>query len=162
VRSEPGSGTTFKIYLPRIERTIETGVGASSVAGNAHKSATVLLVENEEQLRSLARQILLRHGYTVLEARTGVEAVQHAEQEARPIDLLLTDIVMPEMHGRELAERVKRCHPEAKIVFMSGYTENTEAGHRVPGGEIPLLMKPFTPEGLIGKVREALSGRCSG
>jgi CheY-like chemotaxis protein len=157
VSSEPGSGTTFRIYLPlagavRTRRDTPPPRLPVSVG-----SETILLVEDEERVRRAARRILEASGYTVLEAATGAEAVRLCETHPRPIRLVLTDMVMPEMGGRELSAHVVRLRPEAKILFMSGYTEDVALHHDVLAPGAMFLDKPFTPVTLTQKVREALA-----
>jgi PAS domain S-box-containing protein len=156
VQSEPGLGTTFEIYLPQVETPTESGgadeVGARLAAGHE----TILLVEDEEDVRGLAREVLERHGYTVLEAGDGVQALRRCETEGDRIDLILTDVVMPRMSGRELVDRVRATRPGTRVLYMSGYTEDAIVRHGVRDSSMFLLGKPFTPADLIGKVREVL------
>jgi signal transduction histidine kinase len=158
VDSELEKGTTFKIYLPRTEevrvpgRASEEDLPAISVRG----SETVLIVEDEEQVRELASQILASHGYQVLVARNGPEALRTSGQHDGSIHLLLTDVVMPEMNGQELAERLLLQRPDTRVLFMSGYSHDVIAHHRVRDGEIDFLPKPFSLEGLTHKVRIVL------
>jgi two-component system, cell cycle sensor histidine kinase and response regulator CckA len=158
VYSEPGHGTTFEIYLPGVDEaaeSVETTVDSASVPLG---SGTILLVEDEENLRKLAYKILQQNGYWVLEAANGEEALFLAQEYAKqPIDLLVTDVVMPGMNGFELAKRLAPLHPEAKVLCMSGYTDSTinHYGFLAPGK--PFLPKPFTPDALLHKVREVLN-----
>jgi len=156
VYSEPGQGTTFKIYLPiatlgRTKRDTPPPRLPVRVG-----SETILLVEDEERVRKAARRILEGSGYTVIEAATGAEAVRLCETHPTPIGLVLTDMVMPEMGGRELSSHVGRLRPEAKILFMSGYTEDAALHHNVLAPGAMFLDKPFTPVSLTQKVRDAL------
>jgi signal transduction histidine kinase len=155
VYSEPGQGSTFKIYLPRSDEA-ETLVTAPVPVAAVHGSETVLLVEDEDQLRIVACGILARNGYRILDARNGGEAVLLAERHGGPIHLLLTDVVMPQMSGRELAEHLLLLRPEMRVLYMSGYTEDAIVHHRVLSPGIALLQKPITPERLLHKVREVL------
>jgi CheY-like chemotaxis protein len=116
----------------------------------------VLLVEDDHQLRTVARTILTRNGYTVLEALTGGDAVQLCEKHPGRIDLLLTDVIMPRMSGREIANRVSELRPTTKVLFMSGYTEEAIVHHDILQPGVTLLQKPITPDGLLRKVREVL------
>ncbi len=156
VYSELGKGTTFKIYLPRVDANIEVaGVPVSQEAATGG-SETILLVEDAEALRALAREVLERAGYMVLAASDGSEAVRMAEQRKTPIHLLLTDVVMPGMSGREVAEQLKRHRPEIKVVYMSGYTDNAIVHHGVLEEGVAFLPKPFTGKSLVRRVRQVL------
>ena len=117
---------------------------------------TILLVEDEEAVRDLARDILVARGYTVLEARHGDEALRVCEQHRGPIHLVLTDVVMPEMSGRQLADRLTVLHPDLKVLYMSGYTDNAVVHHGVLDPGTAFLQKPFMPNILSLKVREVL------
>jgi len=156
VYSEPGQGTTFKIYLPRIEDPADAGQGGVALAAPAHGMETILLVEDEDAVRDLARDILAGCGYTVLEAPHGAEALRISEQHAGKIDLMLTDVVMPEMNGRELAERLAAQRPETKVLYMSGYTDHAVVHHGVLAPQTAFLQKPFTEAVLTHKLREIL------
>jgi CheY-like chemotaxis protein len=155
VYSEPGQGATFRIYLPRVDESpaaIQQARSTTSVVG----TETILLTEDAPALRGTARQILERYGYTVLVAPNGTEALTLAESCRGLIHLLLTDVVMPGMSGRELAERFTAQRPEAKVLYMSGYTDDAVVRHGVLRPGIAYLQKPFTPESLAHKVREVL------
>jgi two-component system cell cycle sensor histidine kinase/response regulator CckA len=156
VYSEPGRGTTFKIYLPRVEGVVETVEPGAVRTKTVRGSETILLVEDENGVRRLAHSILRAHGYTVLEARHGKEAILLSGQHEGLIRLMVTDVVMPEMSGRELAEHLKPSRPNMKVLFMSGYTDKAmlHQGTLEPG--TAFLQKPFTPEALARKVREVL------
>jgi len=162
VYSEPGRGTTFKIYLPRVEEAAEPVEPAKALAGPPRGLETVLVVEDDEALRELAREILQSHGYTVLEARHGGEALPIGERHAGPIHLLVTDVVMPWMSGRELARRLMPAHPEMKVLYVSGYTENAVVHNGVLDPDTAFLQKPFTPDALARKVREVLDAPRAG
>jgi len=153
VYSEVGHGTTFRIYLPVVEGEPEENEARAAMAGG---SETVLLVEDEVKLRSLARRILESEGYRVLEAPTSMEALLIASRHTGPIHMLLTDVVMPVMSGRELAETLAKRRAEMKILYMSGYTDDTIVRHGVLKSEVAFLQKPFAPEALARKVREVL------
>ena len=154
VESEPGKGTTFQVYVPRIAGDISPSKPAEpSRAEQFHGSETVLVVEDAEPLRQLARQLLESTGYTVLEAATGAEAIAVAEQHGNPIHLLLTDVIMPGMDGCALATHLSPLHPEMKVLYMSGHTDRI-IGVLEPGTF--LLHKPFTRDALTHKVHEVL------
>ena len=154
VYSEPGHGTTFKIYLPRVEEAGEKLHAEKHLA--ARGSETVLLCEDDEKVRVLVRTSLASLGYTVLEAATAEEALLFQNRYAGRIDLLLTDLVMPRMNGRDLADRLRTLLPELKVLFMSGYTEHSIVHDGALGQDFHFLQKPFTPESLGRRVRELL------
>jgi signal transduction histidine kinase len=156
VYSEPGKGTTFKIYLPRTEDDVARVDHRRAATPPAHGSETILLVEDEKGVRDLVRDVLETCGYTVLEARHGIEALAVARRHGGPIDLLLTDAVMPQMGGPELAECLVALQPGLKVLYMSGYTERTVVHHRVLDADVPYLQKPVTVEAVTRRVREVL------
>ncbi|MBI2901253.1 MAG: response regulator [Planctomycetes bacterium] len=157
VYSEPGRGATFKIYLPRVDAPLDTQAPAGAPSRPLLQgSETILVAEDEPQVRHLTCHVLKMHGYTVLEARHGGEAVAVAEAHRDVIHLLLSDVVMPEMDGRELAERLAVSRPETRVLFLSGYASNAIVHHGVLDAGIAFLQKPFTPAALAGKVREVL------
>jgi CheY-like chemotaxis protein len=158
--SEAGKGTSFKIYLPRFSATGEALATQPALAAEADQPSpgheTILLVEDEENLRRLARQYLENQGYNVIDAPDGSTAIQISQAHKGPIHLLLTDVIMPGMNGRELANKVSPTRPEMRVLYMSGYTEN-HIGHNGTLDEgITLLQKPFTLPALKAKVREML------
>ncbi|MBI3181093.1 MAG: response regulator [Myxococcales bacterium] len=161
VYSEPGRGSTFKVYLPRTEEPLGDAQGAPPGAPTKG-SETILLVEDEDAVRAVAREILQRNGYRVLEAANPYDALALSERHQIEIHLLLTDVVMPGMGGRQLAERLHEARPETRVLYMSGYTENTVVHHGVLQSGVLLLQKPLTPESLLVKVREALGASKSG
>ena len=154
VHSEPGQGSTFKIYLPLAE--IQAAVGAGASNPPAAGSETVLLVEDEEAILRLSEMILTKHGYEVLAAQSPAEALELARQYEGAIHLLITDVVMPEMNGRELKDRLKALRPEIKVLFMSGYTSDVIAHQGVIEEGVAFLQKPFTVASLAQKVREVM------
>jgi signal transduction histidine kinase len=156
VYSEPGQGATFKIYLPASEIAADRQAAPQAILRTRGGNETILLVEDDEMVRSLIRRTLQGQGYTLLEARHGDEALSLSAQHSEPIDLLLTDVVMPQISGRELAERLKTLRPQMKTLFMSGYMDNTVVRHGVLEAEIEFLPKPFLPSVLTSKVREVL------
>ena len=156
VYSEPNQGTSFKVYLPRLEAPMKADSEKPAAETGPRGSETVLLVEDEEVVRGLATHILEDAGYKVLAARGGAEAIQFCTQPAEQIDLLLTDVVMPETSGKEVAERVTALMPHTKVLFMSGYTDQAIVHHGVLDSNVEFIQKPFTPLGLSKKVREVL------
>jgi PAS domain S-box-containing protein len=157
VYSEPGLGTTFKIYLPRIEEDTESLKPSAVSTKSLQGSETILLVEDEEIVRKLACTILQKNGYKVLEAPNGEEALRIVQgQNGNPIHLLVTDVVMPGMSGRQLADHLERLRPEMKILYISGYTDNAIVHHGILDEGMNYIQKPFTIEGLARKVREVL------
>ncbi len=154
--SELGQGTSFKIYLPANETASNAPTTPKTQAVSGRGSETILLVEDEEMVRNMVRAALQDKGYTILEARHGSEAISLSEQHQGSIDLLVTDVVMPYMSGRELAERLKALRPLMKVLFMSGYTDDTVVRHGLLAAEVEFLPKPFSPSRLVSKVREVL------
>ena len=159
VYTEPGRGTSFKVYLPRIEdeQTVRGRDGKSDARELPRGSETVLLVEDEKGVRELAREYLELTGYTVIAAEDGHTALELAAMHVGPIQLLMTDVVMPGISGRELAGRVKTIRPEIKVLFMSGYTDQAVVHHGILDTDAALLQKPFTMAALAAKLREILS-----
>jgi signal transduction histidine kinase len=157
VYSEPGQGTTFKIYLPQVDELPGSLPESEEPAALLRGKETVLLVEDEPAVRELAAHVLRAQGYTVLEADNGDAALrQVGEQAGEKIHLLLTDVVMPRMSGKELADRLKVIRPDLKVLFTSGYTDDAIVHHGVLQAEIAFLQKPFSPVTLARKVREVL------
>jgi PAS domain S-box-containing protein len=155
VYSEPGKGTTFRIYLPRCEDKAELKESPER-AERPRGMETILLVEDEPLVRSISKATLRAQGYTILEAENGLEALQLASEYPDEIHLLVTDVVMPEISGAEAAERIKNVRPDIRVLYVSGYTENTVVHHGVLEEGIQFLPKPFTPSALAHKVREIL------
>ncbi|HMK76072.1 MAG TPA: PAS domain S-box protein [Thermodesulfobacteriota bacterium] len=156
VYSEPGLGTTFKIYLPRADESIEEVREKVTGEEVSRGCETILLVEDEESVRRLTVEILKRQGYEVLEASCGDDALVLSKGHKEPIHIMLTDVVMPGMSGRELANQLKPFHPKMKVLYMSGYTDNTIINHGILNEGINYIQKPFTVDGLTKRVREVL------
>ncbi|CAN5751216.1 hypothetical protein BH11MYX3_BH11MYX3_15990 [soil metagenome] len=156
VESSPGKGATFRIYFPRTEQVSAVADVAPADPVSLRGTETVLLVEDEDQVRTVTRAILRRAGYTVLDAQNGGEAFMICEDFAGPIHLLLTDVVMPRISGRELATRLLPLRPDMRVIYASGYTEDAVVRHGVDRGSIDFLQKPVTPTVLLRKVREVL------
>jgi two-component system cell cycle sensor histidine kinase/response regulator CckA len=159
VYSEPGRGTSFKVYLPQIEEERpESGRDRGSVTPALLRgSETILLVEDEKGVRELAREYLEMSGYTVIEAEDGHAALELTGMHDGPIHLLMTDVVMPGISGRELADRVTKIHPGIKVLYMSGYTDQSVVHHGILETDAVLLQKPFTLIALLSKLREILA-----
>jgi two-component system, cell cycle sensor histidine kinase and response regulator CckA len=153
VYSEPGKGTTFKIYLPRVEGKITKVAAENKLESDIHGFETVLVVEDEALVRSLACRILNDRGYYVLEASNGNEALRVAQEHVGEIHLILTDVVMPGMSGRELVSQLKEIRPNIKSLFISGYTDDAIVHHGILDSDVAFLQKPFTIEKLTHKVR---------
>jgi CheY-like chemotaxis protein len=154
--SEPGQGTTFKIYLPRTEESLPVQQKEKEIAGGTE---TVLVVEDEEALRELTCALLEDSGYTVIEASDVEDAMQTAKDLQRRIDLLLTDVVMPRLDGKELANQMAVLRPGLKVLYMSGYTDDVIVHRGVLTRGTLLVQKPFTKSTLLQKVREALGSQ---
>ena len=157
VDSELGVGTTFKIYLPRVDEAPSDLPGRSPEA--FHGTETVLLAEDSAGVRAVAREVLKRNGYAVIQASDGQAALDLAATHSGPIHLLVTDVIMPEMSGRQLADRLREVRPELKVLFVSGYTDDAIIRHGMLEPGIAFLQKPFTPEALARKVRAVLDER---
>jgi len=162
VYSEPGEGSTFKIYLPRVTDLSETAAVEPqppvSMSIQAGRAATVLIVEDEAAVRQVARRMLVDRGYAVLEAANGREALHLAASHDGSIDLVLTDMVMPEMRGGELAARLRKARPEARLLMMSGYTEEAASRQAILEAGSAFLEKPFTATRLAEKIQQVLNG----
>ncbi len=157
VYSEPGQGTTFKMYLPRAEEQ-PAEKPPVHLKRNLRGKETVLLVEDEESILALGKTILERHGYEVLASKNPNEALGMVKSYPGPIHLLITDVVMPEMNGKDLRCRLVEVMPGLKIIFMSGYTANVIAHHGILDEGINFLQKPFSVQTLLEKVRDVLDG----
>jgi CheY-like chemotaxis protein len=156
--SELNAGTTFRVHLPQAEAPPDPLPRPEPRATGACGVETILLVEDEESVRRLVREGLQSLGYIVLDAGDGEEALAVASRHAQPVQLLLTDVVMPDMSGPELVRRLSRVRPETRWIFMSGYNEEATAHHGVVDGEVPYLQKPFSLGQLAGRIREVLDG----
>jgi PAS domain S-box-containing protein len=156
VSSEPGQGSTFKVYFPRVEEVVPAAEPSRIRPKLARGSETVLVVEDEEGVRSLVRETLASQGYKVLEAAGAAQALEIAEQHTEPIHLLLTDVVMPQTGGKELFKRLSPLHPETKVLYMSGYTDDAVVRQGILEAGTFFLQKPFPPNALLLKIREVL------
>jgi CheY-like chemotaxis protein len=156
VYSEIGVGSTFKVYLPRVDAPADAATQKLSSYTTQAGTETVLLVEDEDGVRALVRQVLSRHGYTVLEARHGGEALLHCERFKDTIHLLITDVVLEQMSGPELAQRLVVLRPDLKILYVSGYTDDAIIHQGVLKQGTAFLQKPFTTDALARKIREIL------
>jgi signal transduction histidine kinase/ActR/RegA family two-component response regulator len=158
VESEVGKGTKFQIFLPQSGESVQAAGPEKDSESPVRGFGTILLAEDEEAVRDLASEFLKASGYTVLVAKDGLEALEIAEQRRGSIHVLVTDVVMPRMRGTELARKLKRCHPELKIVYMSGYLEHDSQDGSYERGAA-FLQKPFTRESLLLKIRELIDGK---
>jgi PAS domain S-box-containing protein len=157
VYSEPGRGTTFKIYLPRVDRVAETPEAIRKPVEPSPGGYTVLLVEDDVAVRGIVRENLASIGCRVLEAQNGPEAIRIAEEHAGPIHVVLTDVVMPGFNGQELAERLAASRPDTKVLYMSGYTDDVVVRNALLGAHVAFIQKPFTSQALARKLSELLS-----
>jgi two-component system cell cycle sensor histidine kinase/response regulator CckA len=155
VYSEPGRGTTFKVYLPRVDAEVDV-LQAQVAPATLRGTETILLVEDQDQVRAIVLSILRRQGYRVVAAQHAGEALLLSEKHSEPIDLLLTDVVMPQMSGPELAKRLAATRPEMRVLCMSGYTDDSIVRYGVLETGVAFLQKPITPAALARKVREVL------
>jgi DNA-binding NtrC family response regulator len=146
----------FKIFLPRLEAAVEAPGGRVSLAAKLEGSETILVVEDEDSLRTLLVRFFRLYGYNVLEARHGGEALLICERHPETIHLMITDVVMPQMSGKELAERLALLHPEMAVFFMSGYTGSDLIGYGAPESNNHFISKPFRPMDLVKMVRDFL------
>ena len=160
--SERGHGTTFKIYLPRVAETPEAPESTTSPPTPVRGSETLLVVEDQEEVRKLTKRVLEARGYTVLAARNGAEALEIVAQHPSKIHLMITDVVMPGMNGRELAQHARARRSYLKVLYVSGYTGEAVLQHRLLEPGVAFLQKPFTPDVLARKTREVLDNTKSG
>ncbi len=158
VESAPGQGSTFRVYFPRAAETAERAEAIADPVALAPGAQTILLVEDEPEVREIAKNVLEEHGYRVVSAAESREALRIAARHDGPLHLLLTDVVMPDMNGRELADHILGLHPEMKVLFMSGYADEVLGPQGVLEPGIALLPKPFTLSSLTGRVAEVLRG----
>lgn len=158
VESEPGKGTTFRIYLPQVVEEFASAEGLEPAIDSSRGTETILILEDEKAVRTLVRDVLELYGYTVLEAYSTEDALDMAEDYGGIIHLFVTDVILPRMSGRDVAEKISLTHPEVKVLFMSGYTDTTIFRHGVLDPGMAFLQKPFTPEVLVYKVRDVLNG----
>jgi len=160
VYSEPNRGTTVKVYLPHFDGDEEAAERLSVETAAPRGSETILLVEDEDVVRGLARQILQQAGYKVLDAGSGDEALRLCREHSDSIHLLLTDVVMPETSGKEIAQSLTSLRPATRVLFMSGYTDDAIVHHGILDSNVEFIQKPFTPVALARKVREVLDLNC--
>ena len=158
VYSEPGHGTTFKIYLPASEGKVKPRADAKPRGSSREGRELVLVVEDDQAVRDLVRSILEHKGYRVIEAADSDQALEQAAACPEPIELVLTDVIVPRLNGREIYRRVQRAHPDARVLFMSGYTDNVVGSQGILEEGINFLQKPFTTQDLLMKVEEVLDG----
>ena len=156
VESEPNAGTTFRIYFPRQDQSSRTMNPGFPHQPPPCGSETILLVEDEESVRILTRTILTACGYSVLEAANGEEALKLVQKQEHQLDLIVTDVVMPGLGGRNLVDSLLPIYPNAKVLYLSGYTGDVILRHGILHDEVPFLQKPFTPDALATKVRAVL------
>jgi CheY-like chemotaxis protein len=159
VESEPAKGTTFTIYLPRTAAHAPEPPPVVATGGIPRGTETILLVEDEDPVRQLSRSVLEMLGYRVLEARNGPEALAVCDENRGAIHLMVTDVVMPQMSGRQVAERLAPLYPEMRVLYLSGYTDEAIGQHGLLDVAVNFLSKPFTVEVLAQKVREVLDRR---
>jgi len=156
VYSEVAKGTVFKIYLPRVDESVQTARQEEPEATDFGGSETILLAEDTASLREMAREYLESVGYTVLAASSGRKALQHAKDFPGPIHLLLADVVMPEMSGPDLARQLVSLRPRIRVIFTSGYSDEAIARQGVLGPAVAFIQKPYRPKALVRKIREVL------
>ena len=156
VYSEPGNGATFKIYLPRVEDTVQISGTTVLEPVSMYGTETILVVEDEKMVRQLVCETLAAYGYQVVEAQSATDGLRLATEAKSPPNLLLTDVIMPEMNGRELYQKIAYIHPDIKVLYMSGYTDNAIVHHGILDKDINFLQKPFSVQSLTRKVKQVL------
>lgn len=156
INSEPGQGTTFKIFLPASNSISSAFSKAKISAQNASGHETILVTEDESNVRSIISKTLINYGYRVIETESAEQAIEQSQRFEASIDLLLTDVILTEMNGRELSKIIKKQHPVCKVLFMSGYTNDIIAQHGVPDAGVNFIQKPFTLDDLVQKIRSIL------
>jgi two-component system, cell cycle sensor histidine kinase and response regulator CckA len=161
VYSEVGKGTAFKIYLPRVDESRDKGFAQGDSSPAPLGTEAILLVEDEEQVRRIAQEILEAQGYQVLVATNGEEALAFAQQYDGEIHLMITDVVMPQMGGREAVERLSSLRPGTRVLYMSGYTDDAIVRHGLMDERLEFLEKPFTADALVRKVRKVLDSNAA-
>jgi CheY-like chemotaxis protein len=159
VYSESGRGTTFKIYLPQVSADLDVLLPDSEKRRSARGTETILFVEDEQSVRELVRDYLVGAGYCILEASDGVQALKVAAAHPGPVHMLITDVVMPHLSGPQLATKLSAERTDLKVLFISGYTDDTVFRHGVLEGGVAFLQKPFNLKALSQKIREVLSGQ---
>jgi CheY-like chemotaxis protein len=162
VRSKVGAGTEIRIFLRRVEEPVEAPDAAAPPVEIRRGEGTILVVEDDDAVRRMTREFLKIGGYTVLEARGGADAIEFMERREQPIDLVLTDVLMPGMKGRELVERLSKLRTGIKVLYMSAYTEDAAINIGVLSPGTAFIEKPFSPDDLTNKVREVLSASENG
>ncbi len=156
VYSEPGEGSTFKIYLPRVDEEISFQNHHQRIPSRLRGTETILIVEDDENVRKLSKEVLLTQGYRVLEAHNGEQAIEIYKQQGETIDLILTDVIMPGMSGKELVDLLLSINAELKVIFFSGYTDNTIVHQGILDEDTHFIQKPFSPLALLEKIRTVL------
>jgi CheY-like chemotaxis protein len=159
VYSEIGKGTTFKVYFPAVLEAGRDALPAAPAAAVTSGTETILLVEDEESLRSVAKEYLTAQGYTVLDAANGVAALDVGQAHNGQIDILVTDVIMPKLGGSALVKHIHKVRPNLKVIYVSGYTEDTIGHHGVLNEGVNFVQKPYSLEGLAKRIREVLDGR---
>jgi CheY-like chemotaxis protein len=160
VRSQPGEGSAFTVYLPRLDAAAEIPPAPATAAGGSRSGqGTILLVEDQETVRGLVSRVLRSAGYSVIQAGNGTQALALADSEGSAIDLLVTDMVMPGMSGRELAARLTARREGLRVLFISGYAPHAIPGEGVPDSGVAFLQKPFSPAQITARVGEILAGK---